>query len=380
MTESGRAIPWVTVETLTPDTMSVATVGGEQRAFASVRRVLQRVLTRTPAVYDSITTRGIIDVVQAARRQAEQADLEVPTAAGQHLVRARPVLGPTGGVHAVQLWIGPAAAVTPPPPAVGAVWDLDSQTVHQPPAMTALRGVSADEHVPTMSVAELFHRAAAFDRHGEVLDLLYDPGPEDKLQFDVDIGPLAGRSAGPLGRWRVAARPRDRGAWLLIEDIREQSTQPAWPTLEQVGLREAHRRAGTHLAVVQLEHTSISHWLTDPAPWVRWEYLYRPVDVFHPDDRDRLAAVRDNILAGESAEVIVCTLGYSGNYLPTRLRLYPYPGYSRSQLVIGELRLADDHCESPSSRAGPCRIPEPLGYDEQLRRHLSRRDRFDRAS
>ncbi|MDO3648253.1 GAF domain-containing protein [Nocardia mangyaensis] len=380
MRESGRAIPWVTVETLAPRTMSVAAVGGEPRAFASLRRVLQRVLTRTPAVYDSITTRGVVDIVEAVRQQGTGMDRELPTSAGLHLVRARPVLGPTGGVHAVHLWIGPAGAVTPPPSAVGAVWDLGDQTVHQPMAMSTLRGVSADEHVPTMSIAELFHRAAVFDRHSEVLDLLYDPGPGDKLQFDVAVAPRAGRAAGPLGRWRVAARSRERGAWLLIEDISEQPAPPAWPTLEQVGLREAHRRAGTHLAVIQLAHTSISHWLTDPASWVRWEYLYRPVDVFHPDDRDRLVTVCDSIRAGETVDVTVRTLGYSGCYLPTWLRLYPYPGFSRSQLVIGELRLVDDCGEAESNRSDPCRLPEPIGYDEQLRRHISGRGRLDRAS
>jgi hypothetical protein len=223
-----------------------------------------------------------------------------------------------------------------------------------------------------MSIAEVFQRMSSFDRHAELLDLLYGPEPGGKLQFDVTMSDLAGRP----GRWRISIRARDdertRGAWWLIEDISAASAPVQWPTLEQVGLREAHRRAGTHLAVVQVEHTAISHWLTDPAPWIRWDYLFRPVDAFHPDDRGQLARLGDSLGAGDTTGVVVRALNYSGGYTPTSLLLYPYPGYSKRQLAIAQLvRVPDVPMLEPEQRTPGAETP--IGYDDQLRHWLVRR-------
>ncbi|WP_228002928.1 GAF domain-containing protein [Nocardia australiensis] len=373
---SEAVIPWVTIETLTPDVMSVASVGDTPRDFAGWQRVLQRVLSKTPALYDSLTTATLTEVIQSARDQAEEVDLAISTSVGQHRLLLRPVLGPAGDVHAVRLWLGPAdAAVPEPSPAVGVIWELGSQTIEQPTGITRLAGSSAEQYVPRMSIAELFHRVSTFDRHAEVLDLLYSPQAGEKLQFDTT---LAHGPAGS-GRWRVTMRARDddrtRGAWWLIEDITSEAVPSAWPTLERIGLREAHRRAGTHLAVIQLEHTSISHWLTDPAPWVRWDYLFRPVDVFHADDRARLRELSGRLQTGDSVGVTVRALDYGGGYTPTSLLLYPYPGYSSRPLAIAQLvRVGIDvPMLEPREIVEPRRPSAPIGYDDQLRHWLAGR-------
>ncbi len=373
---NGVVIPWVTIETLAPGALSVASVGETAREFAGWQRVAQRLLARTPALYDSLTTSLITEAVLGVRDRAQELEQSVPTTAGPHLLRIRPVFGPAGDVHAVRVWLGPADGPKPEPaPAVGAVWDLDTQTVALPGGITSLCGISAEEYVPGMSIAELFARMTAFDRHAELLDLLYDPKPGDKLQFEVTMPGLTGNP----GRWRITIRARTdtrpRGAWWLIEDISSTSMPVAWPTLERVGLREAHRRAGTHLAVVQLEHTSISHWLTDPAPWIRWDYLFRPVEAFHPDDRDRLAELGGNLRSGGTAGVVVRALNYNGGYTPTSLLMYPYPGYSARQLAIAQLvRVPDIPLLEPEPSL--LDVPgghAPIGYDDQLRHWLSRR-------
>lgn len=372
----GRAvIPWVTVETLAPEGFSVASVGGTARAFADWRRVLQRQLARTPALYDGLTTRDITEAVQISVEKAIDVDRAFATKAGPHRLLARPVFGPAGDVHAVQWWAGPAAGPDlPPPVAVGAIWELDSQTLIQPPGIAALSGMAPEEYAPRMSIAEFFHRVSGFDQHAEVLDLLYRPEPDGKLQFEVSILRPARRAT----RWRITVRARDdersRGAWWLIEDITSDEDPAVWPTLESVGLREAHRRAGNHLAVVQLAHTSISHWLTDPAPWMRWDYLFRPVDVFHPGDRSRLGEQRSRVQAGESAETTVRTLNYNGGYTPTSLLLYPYPGFSNRELAIAHMtRAGDEIPASENGAAGGARGHGPIGYDDQLRHWLAAR-------
>lgn len=251
-------------------------------------------------------------------------------------------------------------------PAVGLIWELDTQLIHQPAGIRRLCGVEAEEYVPRRSIAELFHRISKFDRHVEVLDLLYGPVPGQKLQFDV----IATSGSARRGHWRITMRARDdertRGAWWLIEDVTSDTMPSMAPTLDHIGLREAHRRAGTHLAIVQLEHATISHWLTEPAPWVRWDYLFRPVDVFHPGDRARLVDLGGRLASGDAAEVNVRTLNYGGGYTPTSLLLYPYPGYSVRQLTIAQLvHVGDDLPIAQPSK--------PIGYDEQLRRCRSNR-------
>lgn len=372
---NGVVIPWVTIETLAPGTLSVASVGDAPREFAGWQRVLQRLLAKAPALYDTLTTSVVIAAVLRARGRAEEVEQLISTGSGPYLLRIRPVFGLGGDVHAVRLWLGPVTVPTPEPaPAVGGVWDLGSQTLALPSGITSLPGISAEEYAPTMSIAEFFARMTDFDRHAEMLDLLYDPKSGETLQSDVTVPGLSG----PPGRWRISIRARDdeqtRGAWWLIEDISAGAVPASWPTLERVGLLEAHRRAGTHLAVVQLEHTSISHWLTDPAPWIRWDYLFRPVDAFHPDDREQLAGVGGRLRSGGTAGVVVRVLNYSGGYTPTSLLLYPYPGYSSQQLAIAQLvRVTDVPMIEPEPHVlGVSAGHEPIGYDDQLRHRLTR--------
>src|SRR5436309_274699 len=110
---SGAVNPWVTIETLTPEAMSVASVGEAPRGFADWQRVLQRLLAKTPALYDSLKTRSLIDALRAARDGAEDVDLTLETGSGLHALRIRPVFGPGGDVHAVRLWMGSAATPSP---------------------------------------------------------------------------------------------------------------------------------------------------------------------------------------------------------------------------------------------------------------------------
>ncbi|MGW4247306.1 GAF domain-containing protein [Nocardia sp. NPDC004722] len=313
--------------------------------------------------------------IWVVRERATAIHQTVPTRSGPHTLRIEPILGPAGDTHAVKLWLGPSSARVPASGnAVGAIWDLESQTLALPSGVTQLAGVAAEEYAPRMSVAELFHRISAFDRHGELLDLLYDPQLGKRVQFEATVGGGGERA----GRWRVTVRARHdergRGAWWLIEDVTSDHIAIRGAALESVGLREAHRRAGTRLAVVQLERASIAHWLTDPAPWIRWDYLFRPCDVFHPDDRAKLMELHDRVQAGFTASVTVRTLNYGGGYSQTSLLVYPYPGYSTQPLAIVEFMSADseipqlDAIFRPGEQASS---GTPIGYDEQLRCKIS---------
>ncbi|GEM33153.1 hypothetical protein NN3_41600 [Nocardia neocaledoniensis NBRC 108232] len=339
-------VPWITVETLTPEAIAVASVGAESRAFASCERVLQRLLGKNRALYDVLTTRDLVHLIASARDHAEDADLRFATGAGEQRLLVRTVPGPSGDVHAVRLWLGPALARVPAlPAAAGLVWDLPSQVIHQPTGIRHLTGSGAEEYAPRLSVAELFQRVSKFDRHVEVLDLLYAPRTGQKLQFEATVASRTGRR----GVWRITVRARSdaqtRGAWLLVEDLTADAEPLTWSALDHFGLREAHRRAGTHLAIMQLDQGTISHWLTEPAPWVRWSGLFEPTDVFHPDDRVRLQALAGRLGPGDATEITVHTLARDGGYAPTELLLYPYPGYSAVELTIAQLVAAENVIE-----------------------------------
>lgn len=339
-----RDIPWVTIETLAPEGMSAVSVGAEPRDFSGSHRVVQRLLSKMPAVYDGLTTDRVIAEIASARHSAVAVDIPVRTGAGMYALLVRPVLGPAGEVHAVRFGLSPAHQRAPRSgSAVGGIWDLASQTLSLPVQVATFSGMSLPEYQPIMSIAEMFQRWTDFERHAELLDLLYEPGQGGAMQFDVTVG--------MRGRWRVSIRARDdmrtRGAWWLIEDLGEDMVPPQSVALERVALREAHRRAGNHLGVLQVEHASISHWLTDPAPWVRWYGLSSPVDVFHPDDRERLASANERLLTGASTTITVRLLDTRDGYTSTVLSLYPYPGFSGRQLAIGEFAPASRECSTP---------------------------------
>ncbi|MEV6280200.1 GAF domain-containing protein [Nocardia sp. NPDC051832] len=369
-------IPWVTVETLAPHTMSVASVGDQPRDFTNWERVLQRQMTKIPALFDNLSTRGVAEAIRAARERCEDVDIAIPTNSGPHQLKIRLVLGPADDAHAVRIWLGPTAAPVPLlRPALGAIWDLGTQTLRQSQD-AAIPGLPAGEHIPTFSITEIFHRMPSFTRHAELLELLYEPRPGQRLQCEAAVT----TSPGATSRWRITARASDdaqpRTVRWLIEDVPDAAAPPDVSALECIGLREAHRRAGTHLALVQLGRAAIAHWLTDPAPWVRWDYLFRPVDVFHPDDRVRLVELATRFRAGDSVGLTVRVLNHGGGYTPTLLLLYPYPGQTNRHLAIAQWvrapeqspLLDPEHLWAELDRRGA-----PIGYDDVVRDWLTGR-------
>ncbi len=329
--------PWVTVETLTPTVMSVATIGDAPRGFANLQRVVQRLLAKQPGIHDAITTHGVIDIVESTRVHKQEVDREFATGSCRYRIVSQPVLGPGSDVYAVRFWIGSSGATPAQRPTFGLVWDRTTQTIRHSQTASADSSQAAATQPCALSIAELFHNARDFDRHEEVLETLYNPVPGGRLQFDLTTADDSGRTS----RWRNTIRIADENPtgltrW-LAEDVTSPAVPPAGTSLEQRGLKEAVRRAAKYIAVVELAHTSISHWLTDPAPWIRWARLNRPADAFHPDDRHELAHAADRIQAGDSTEITLRTLNHRGGYTQTRVLLYPFPGRSSRHVAIGEL-------------------------------------------
>jgi hypothetical protein len=327
-------IPWVTVEMLMLEAMSVTTVGDAPRDFVSLQRVVQRLLAKQLGIRDAITTQGLIDVLETTRRHRQEFVHDITTRTRRYRMVSRPVLGPDGDVYAVRFWLGPIGPMPAQRPALGLVWDNNTQTIQQDPVTHAVAAWPA-----AMSIAELFHCARDFDRHEEVLETLYNPKPGRRLQFDLTATHHSGRTTRWRNTIRIADKPTRLTRW-LAEDVTSASAPPAGTPLEQSGLKEAVRRAAKYIAVVELAHASISHWITDPAPWIRWARLSRPADAFHPDDRHQLAIAADQIWAGNSTGLTLRTLNHRDGYTLTNILLYPFPGRWSRHVAIGELTLA----------------------------------------
>lgn len=371
-------IPWVVVETLDPAVEpAVVSVGGDPRPFTPLDRSVDRVLAKQsiPATYNRMVRRKIHQAIAEVRRTRCSVDKPIVIANVRYQLIALSVPGPDNNVHGVQFWFGPEGSspeCPEPRPAAGVVWNLDKQVLCQPIESPRLSGVPDDEYFPEISLAGTFDRASQLDNLDEVLRLLYNPEPGDRLQFQ----PTVPHMSGVLMRWQVTIRARDdeqcKGAWWIWEDITSPQHPPRRPTLEQIGYRAIHRQAGTYAAVVMVAYpATIPYWLTEPAPWIRWTFLHRPSDVFHPDDRAALNMLNAELEVGKSAEITVRTLTPNGNYARTRMLLSPYPGYLGKGMMIGQfLRAEDDRPHIPFHPV--IAPPNEIGHDDQMRKHRAR--------
>lgn len=373
MTSSPDTQHWMVAETLDPATpMTIVSVGGRPRDFTRRERVVHDALVkgglvkggleRPPTLDMKLFVGKAFDDARESRHTVERKIPDTPLTA-----ICIPVPGPFGDAHAVQGWIGNLRDTEPPPPrpAAGVVWDFDKQMIIQPIESIRLSGVPDDEYVREVSLAEIIERGEKVAHVERLLEVTQNPPiPGDYMRFPVSVPHLKGHTM----TWQVTLRSRDdeqcRGSWWMWEDMTSETNTPQYPTLEDVGYQAVHRRAGIHVAVVNLESATIPHWLTEPAPWIKFRYLNTPTEVFHPGDRARISAHVKN----PRNELVVRTLLPELGYTHSRLILTPFPGLSENrQLMIAQVERDADPRE---------RIPlEPgfkPGYMEQEKNFTQR--------
>ena len=361
---------WIMAEALDPALpMTVTSIGGSPKPFASLERAVKKALSDAglPNAKPDIRS-SALDALRDAYATNSSIERELPEAQGLWIFGV-PVPGPCDTAPAVQGWIGRPDEHEPPKlrPAAGVAWDYNKKMIIQPIESIRLSGVPDAEYVREVSLAEIIERGENVGQVTELLDFTQTPPVAGKsLQFQVNVP----HSAGHVMRWQVNIRSRNddqaQGSWWMWEDVTSSENQPAYATLEDIGYRAAHRRAGIYIAVLHPESATIPHWITDPAPWVKWRYLRHPSDVFHPHDRPRIRALA--AAADRTDEIVVATLLPGLGYSRSRLLLTPYPGLTGNrQLMIAQIERESDPRE---------RIPlEPdfrPGYVEQ-EEHFKRR-------
>ncbi len=115
------------------------------------------------------------------------------------------MIGPSGAVHAVQLWTGPPDADPPRPPNVAAIeWSATSRLIE-----LNAETRDPDEDYPfagrvSLPAPEAFRHVARFDAAMNLISKALEPVPEDRWE---GTAPSTARTVCAPCTWRCAACP-----------------------------------------------------------------------------------------------------------------------------------------------------------------------------
>jgi len=181
-TERSTGVPSASllIETLLPGAEpAVLTDHGVPRAWAPLPRIggtratADRVRAIVAAVYDSARP---LNVVVGPRNKH------------RFRVSANPVLGPSGAVHAVQLWTGHPDADLPRPPNVAAIeWSATSRLLE---LNAEVRDPVEDYPFAgrlSLTAPEVFRQVARFDAAMILIAKVLEPVPEDRWEGTATV-------------------------------------------------------------------------------------------------------------------------------------------------------------------------------------------------
>jgi len=279
------------IETLLPGhPPTVLTDHSGPRAWAPLPRIGG---TRT-------TTARVREVIATAYDSTRPLNVIVgPRDTHRFRVTATPVIGPSGAVHAVQLWTGPPDFDPPRPPNVAAIeWSATSRLIE----------VNAETRDPTedypfagrvsLTAPEAFRHVARFDAAMNLISKALEPVPEDRWEGTATIyGPHSLRTVHLAMRSMPAPHHH---AWRgIIHDVTD-TVAPAEPTLDSVALAAAMAgRAPTAVALMDVTQARLITWFTDPVPAIQWKGTHDDRDTPHPDDVVRIFHTMQRLRTGD---------------------------------------------------------------------------------
>ena len=258
-------------------------------------------------------------------------------------VTAAPVIGPSGAVHAVQLW---------------------DRSPRRRPAATAERGrhrvVSYLAAHRTQRRNPRPRRGLPFRRAGESSRTRSLPPrrplrrghePHQQSARTGSRGPLGGHGTvyGPHSLRTVHLAMRSmpaphHHAWRgIIHDVTDTVT-PAEPTLASIVLSAAMAgRAPTAVALMDVEQARLITWFTDPVPGIQWKGTHDDRDTPHPDDVVRIFQTMQRLrTGGEKTAAIpgvrLRRLHGGWTVVDARITVVPTTG---PMMVLAEMTLVD---------------------------------------
>ncbi|AYJ50832.1 GAF domain-containing protein [Rhodococcus sp. P1Y] len=327
---------WTLIETLMPGEMNVVAKGGHPRSLRESLS-LQRLSPDPRIAVEPFLVRALT----AGRRYEEQTEIRSRAGSTTFRLLAEPVMGPTGAVHALQLWIAPTDRdVSPPRRASGVSWLLHKGVIAQTLEASMMSGVEPTDHVPERTPAEYYAKSIRFDDTEGLFALCLAPSEGDSWEGSFSVLHADGR----VMRWHCHARaclePEEVGVRVLWHDVTD-TVAPDRPILDVLARRRGMDARGIFAALLVPRQGYLAMWLSDtPAPWVRWRDVSSGDDVFHPDD---LAVISDShrrlLEGGDHEEVTVRTRGSEGTeeWVATRMRISTYPGDLGEHLAVVDM-------------------------------------------
>lgn len=325
---------WALIETLVPGQMNIVAKGGHPRSIDESLS-LQRLSPDSKIVVDAFLMRA-----HASGRRHEEF-VEVRRRATTVTIRllAHPVLGPTGAVHALQLWIGPAEVEPTPPRTASAVsWLLDKGVIAQTLEASMMSGVAPEDHVPERTPPEYYAKSIRFDDTAGLFALCLAPSEGGTWEGSFSVL----HADGHIMRWHCHARaclePDEVGVRVLWHDVTD-TVEPDRPILDVLARQRGIEALGIYPALLVPRRGYLAMWLCDtPAPWVKWRDVSSGEDVFHPDDRSSLVAAHARLVGGTGhEELTVRVRSIDAPWTPTRIRISSYPGDLGEHLAVVDM-------------------------------------------
>jgi len=281
------------VETLTPVAApTIVAVDGHPKSWMPLRNFRH---TRNRLVADEVRS-----TVRTVRESAEAVDSVLQPWRGQRArVLGRPVLGFSGAVHAVQIWVGDADTDTPGrAEAVAAIeW---SARAHNIELNTQSAGGYAEHPVLThrrLIAPRALQDVVDIDPLLPFLVKALAPTPDDHWD-----GTATFQRRDHLRTVRMVMRsmpaPHHEACRGLAHDVTATSPPPMTSPLTHTLNAVTSQATRTAVAVLDLNTSRVVSWITHPVPDIQWAGVVDDRHTPHPDDMVRIFQAYDTIRGG----------------------------------------------------------------------------------
>ncbi|KAA0021499.1 GAF domain-containing protein [Antrihabitans cavernicola] len=280
---------WTVVETLgAQNTWSVLAIDGRPTEWKSIARSLPT---------------SALPLVAVVHERGETVERRLPPSRqlkDGNCVRAIPIPGPDGVVHAVLIWVGDDFPTAAPPAVAGFSYSSTSRTLELSDDLYAQLDLPKVANRSRWTGPEAFRRVERFDSALELISMTIDPTPNDRW-----LGQLSLRAETGTRRLTLAFRNGDTPndvAWRCLAIDVSETTPPDSVTVETAALAAlSARNPSTYIALVDIAHTRLIRWVTDPVPGILWKGIADERESAHPDDVARVrATTRDALASGNT--------------------------------------------------------------------------------